>query len=121
MEIVGEASDGRDAFEKAEMLQPDIVIMDVSMPLLDGIEATRIICSHFPQIQVIGLSMCSQDTRAVKCVPRVRSITYAKPGHQKPSQRQSEGLQHIKCRRRLFRPKHLRFPILYNASPPRKH
>jgi len=61
MEIVGEATDGRDAFEKTKLLQPDIVIMDVGMPQLDGIEATRIICSHFPQIQVIGLSMCSQD------------------------------------------------------------
>jgi DNA-binding NarL/FixJ family response regulator len=61
MEIVGEAFDGQDAFEKTKMLQPDIVIMDVSMPLLDGIEATRIICSNFPQIRVIGLSMCFHD------------------------------------------------------------
>ena len=41
MEILGEASNGREAVEQAERLQPDVVVMDVAMPELNGIEATR--------------------------------------------------------------------------------
>ncbi len=55
--VVGEARNGREALAQAEALGPDVVIMDISMPDLNGIEATRIICERFPSIKVIVLSM----------------------------------------------------------------
>ena len=57
MEIVGEASNGREAVETAESLRPDIVVMDVAMPELNGIEATRRLASSVPHTRVIALSM----------------------------------------------------------------
>lgn len=55
--VVGEADNGRDAVVCVERLQPDVVIMDVSMPVMDGVEATRIIKQRWPDVKVIGLSM----------------------------------------------------------------
>jgi DNA-binding NarL/FixJ family response regulator len=57
MEVVGEAKDGVETVESARQLKPDIIIMDVSMPNLNGIEATRIILSENPKIKVIVLSI----------------------------------------------------------------
>jgi DNA-binding NarL/FixJ family response regulator len=57
MEIVGEAGNGREAVEYAEKLKPDIVIMDVAMPELNGIEATRRLAASLPRTRVLALSM----------------------------------------------------------------
>ena len=57
MQIVGEAANGREAVELAAKLQPDIVIMDVTMPELNGIEATRRITTAAPRARVLALSM----------------------------------------------------------------
>lgn len=57
MEVVGEARTGREAIEEARQLKPDIVVIDVSMPELNGIEGTRQICEELPKTRVIGLSM----------------------------------------------------------------
>jgi len=57
MEIVGEACNGREAAEKAEELRPDVVVMDVAMPELNGIEATRRLAASVPRTRVIALSM----------------------------------------------------------------
>jgi two-component system response regulator NreC len=57
MEIVGEAGNGREAIELAGQLSPDIVVMDVAMPELNGIEATRRLIAANPHTRVIALSM----------------------------------------------------------------
>jgi DNA-binding NarL/FixJ family response regulator len=57
MEIIGEAGNGREAVEMAEKLQPDLVVMDVTMPELNGIEATRRIATASPRTRVLALSM----------------------------------------------------------------
>jgi len=57
MEIVGEAGNGREAVELAENLKPDVVVMDVAMPELNGIEATRRLAASVPHARVVALSM----------------------------------------------------------------
>lgn len=57
IEVVGEAADGRQAVEVALATHPDVVLMDVTMPGLNGIEATRRILSSLPKVRIIGLSM----------------------------------------------------------------
>jgi DNA-binding NarL/FixJ family response regulator len=57
MEIVGEAGNGREAVEMSQLLQPDVVVMDVAMPELNGIEATRRMADAAPHARVLALSM----------------------------------------------------------------
>jgi DNA-binding NarL/FixJ family response regulator len=57
MEIVAEAANGREAVEMAERLQPDVIVMDVTMPELNGIEATRRLGQSVPRARVLALSM----------------------------------------------------------------
>lgn len=59
--VVGEAENGREAVQKTEKLKPDVVLMDIAMPMLNGIEATRQIKKISPQTKVIILSMHSHD------------------------------------------------------------
>lgn len=56
MEVVGEAADGQEAWQKAKELQPDVMIMDISMPKLDGIKATEKLKRECPQVKVIALT-----------------------------------------------------------------
>jgi two-component system, NarL family, response regulator LiaR len=61
IEVVGEADDGQQAIDLALRLQPDIVVMDVRMPVLSGIEATRRIRESMPEIQVLVLTAYDDD------------------------------------------------------------
>ena len=61
LEVIGEAEDGREAVNKVGKLKPAIVIMDIAMPLLNGIEATRQIKKILPQTNIISLSLQSHD------------------------------------------------------------
>lgn len=66
LNMVGEAANGQEALDKAIEVQPDVVLMDVAMPVMDGIEATRRIREVAPGIRVIGLSMHEHDDMAGK-------------------------------------------------------
>ena len=61
IQVVGEAKDGGEAVEQARTLLPDVVLMDVSMPGMTGIEATRIIKREFPHIGVVALTMYEEQ------------------------------------------------------------
>lgn len=66
--VVGEAVDGREAVELSLKLKPDIVLMDVDMPRLDGITATRLIRGCVPGVRILMLSMHDEDARIVAAV-----------------------------------------------------
>ena len=61
MEVVGEAADGREAIEMARKLAPDVVVMDMKMPVMSGIDATRNLVKEMPGMRVLVLSMYSSD------------------------------------------------------------
>ncbi|MGF1522543.1 MAG: response regulator [Leptolyngbyaceae cyanobacterium] len=61
LEIVGEANHGQEAIRLAEQLQPDVILMDVRMPVCNGVEATRAIQARFPWIQILVLTTFDED------------------------------------------------------------
>lgn len=61
IEVVGEAQDGQEAVEKARTLEPDVILMDVSMPRMGGVEATRLIKREFPHIGIVALTMYDEQ------------------------------------------------------------
>ena len=81
IEIVGEAPDGETAVEMARQLLPDAVIMDVGLPHMSGIEASRAIHAEHPEIQVIALSMFEEDEmgRKMKEAGAVRYFCKTEP------------------------------------------
>ncbi|HEX9416744.1 MAG TPA: response regulator transcription factor [Gaiellaceae bacterium] len=68
LELVGEAADGEEAAAKVEQLVPDVVLMDVVMPRLDGIEAIRRIRAASPSTKVIVLTSFAEDDKVVQAV-----------------------------------------------------
>jgi len=64
---VGEAADGIEAIAKAHELRPDVILMGVSMPVMDGVQATRRVRAELPFIQVLGLSTYTRaDAQAIE-------------------------------------------------------
>jgi len=63
IEVVGEAADGKEAVEKAERLHPDVILMDLVMPGMDGIEATRRITTRQPEIRILVLTSFAEDEK----------------------------------------------------------
>ncbi len=61
IEVIGEVSDGKEAIELTREAKPDVVIMDISMPNLNGLEATRRIKSEMPEVRVLALTVHSDD------------------------------------------------------------
>jgi len=68
MKVVGEAQDGQEAVEKAGSLKPDVVLMDLVMPRMDGIEATRKITEAHPEVKVLVLTSFAADDKVFPAV-----------------------------------------------------
>ena len=66
--VVADVGDGREAVRQTESLHPDVVILDIGMPLLNGIEATRQITKRWPNIQVLILSMFSDEAHITQAL-----------------------------------------------------
>jgi DNA-binding NarL/FixJ family response regulator len=65
VEQVGSVGDGREAIDAVEQLSPDVVLMDLSMPVMDGIEATAVISKRFPQTKIVVLTSFSDQQRVM--------------------------------------------------------
>ncbi len=68
LELVGDACDGGEAVDLARRLRPDVILMDVRMPVLDGVEATRILCAEDPSIKVLILTTFDVDEYVVEAL-----------------------------------------------------
>jgi NarL family two-component system response regulator LiaR len=75
LELVGEASNGREAVQMVEKLRPHVVLMDLIMPDMDGVAATRAIRERFPEVQVVALTSFREDN-LVQGVLQAGAISY---------------------------------------------
>ncbi|MBD3291033.1 response regulator, partial [candidate division KSB1 bacterium] len=80
IEVVGEATDGPQAIELAEKLQPDVIVMDINLGEMSGVEATKKILKDHPEIKVIGLSM-NLDKEVVKAMRNAGACAYLTKDH----------------------------------------
>ncbi len=67
-EVVGEAGDGLEAIEKARQINPDLILMDINMPRLDGLAATRVITTEMPNARVIMLTVSDEDENLFEAI-----------------------------------------------------
>jgi DNA-binding NarL/FixJ family response regulator len=68
LEVVGEAANGREALERVEALMPDVVLMDLLMPVMDGVSAIRELKRRFPEIEVVAVTSVLEDRLVVDAV-----------------------------------------------------
>jgi DNA-binding NarL/FixJ family response regulator len=68
LNVIGEARNGREAVELARRLKPDIVLMDLSMPELDGLSATRLISADQPEVKVVVLTASDEDAKLFEAI-----------------------------------------------------
>ena len=75
IQVVGEAQDGREALEMARELKPDVVLMDLLMPVMDGLDSTKAIRMELPEVEVIALTSVLEDASVTGAV-RAGAIGY---------------------------------------------
>lgn len=78
-EVVGEATNGLEGYDQYVALKPDVVTMDITMPVLDGIEALKKIMSDYPDAKVVMVTAAGQKTKMVEAVQNGASEFVSKP------------------------------------------
>jgi DNA-binding NarL/FixJ family response regulator len=68
LEVVGEARNGREAVELARKLKPEVVLMDLSMPEMDGLAATRLLSADLPEVKVVVLTASDEDAKLFEAI-----------------------------------------------------
>lgn len=108
MKVVGEAADGQDAFTLAQEANPDVILMDVEMPKLDGIQASRMILERQPDIKILMLSVHNEDERVISAIRSGASGYIMKDADHK---------EFIKIIRSTFAGEKISSPFLANLTP----
>ena len=82
IDVVGEAGDGEEAIACIGELNPQVVVMDINMPKMDGLAATRLVTKHYPDVAVVGLSVIEDSyyTSAMERAGAFRVMTKGKHG-----------------------------------------
>ena len=83
LEVAGTARDGREGIELAEALRPDVVLMDIVLPVMDGVEATREIRRRQPSIAVVGITGSEYEERALE-VQDAGAVDFVRKGRLDP-------------------------------------
>jgi CheY-like chemotaxis protein len=83
LEVAGRARDGREAIELAELLRPDVVLMDIVLPVMDGVEATREIRRRHPTIPVVAITGSEYEERALE-VRDAGAVDFVRKGRLDP-------------------------------------
>ncbi len=79
IQIVGEATNGSEAVRLTRQLRPDVVLMDIHMPIMNGIDATRLIHAEHPAVRVIGLST-SDEEELIAALRDAGAVAYVQKG-----------------------------------------
>ena len=114
IEVVGEAEEGRKAVELVKELQPDVVVMDITMPNLNGVDATRQIVSEFPKTKIIALSMHFSKIFVVNML-KAGALGYILKGD--PSEELVEGVRTVSGGGAYFSPKAAKIVTEVLANP----
>lgn len=80
VQVVGEAADGQEAIDLAHLFHPNVIVMDVNMPYLNGVKATQYITKEFPSIKIIALSI-NEDDGTVSAMRQAGAVAYLNKGN----------------------------------------
>ncbi len=104
IEVVGEASNGREAVEMVDDSRPDVVLMDVRMPVMDGLEATRVIKINWPTVRAVTISMYPSSRAAALAAGADAFVLKGQPTDELVAAIEADGQSDGRCagRRRSF-------------------
>lgn len=79
LSVCGEAVDGQDAIEKARQLKPDLVVLDISMPGMDGVHAAQILKGLLPDVRIVAFTMYAESLQSSRAAANSLDAVIAKP------------------------------------------